>query len=313
MANGRAPALEPLSYAPDVAAMIQWLPLDISMPALAHDPTQLRLRLQAAGVEIAATGEDPRLLAYEPRRRAVLRLDGHVVKIYAEEREFAAAVAALERADRLEGIRTARREGALDELQLTCEALLPGNEADALRDAAAAGSVLAALHRSQIEGLRAFSASDQLGAAAVAGESVTAVVPELDDRLQAFLRTLELTRPHVETLVPVHGNFHARQLIRANGALAVIDFDHMHSAPPALDLASYAARLVNGDDEDELSAAAAAVGGLVEGYGSRPRGFSWYLATSILLRSSLPFQLLRPHWPVRTEKMIGAAEEALHL
>ncbi|MGH2996782.1 MAG: ABC transporter ATP-binding protein, partial [Gaiellaceae bacterium] len=149
MANGRAPALDALSYAPDVAAMIQWLPLDISMPALAHDPTQLRLRLQAAGVEIAATGEDPRLLAYEPRRRAVLRLDGHVVKIYAEEREFAAAVAALGRADSLVGVRTARREGALDELQLTCEALLPGDEAHALRDAAAAGSILAALHASQ--------------------------------------------------------------------------------------------------------------------------------------------------------------------
>ncbi|MGH2997192.1 MAG: phosphotransferase, partial [Gaiellaceae bacterium] len=158
-----------------------------------------------------------------------------------------------------------------------------------------------------------FSASNQLDAAAVAAESVTAVVPELDDRLQAFLRTLELTRPDLESLVPVHGNFHARQLIRANGAFTVIDFDNMHAAPAALDLASYAARLVNGDEDDELSAAATAVGGLVEGYGSRPRGFSWYLATSIILRSPLPFQFLKPHWPVRTEKMIMAAEEALHL
>ena len=223
------------------------------------------------------------------------------------------SVAAHERVDRLVGVRTARREGALDELQLTCEGLLPGDEAHALRDAAAAGSILAALHGSQLDGLRTFSASDQLDAAAAAAEMVTVVVPELDDRLQEFLRTLELTRPHLETLVPVHGNFHARQLIRVNGSFAVLDFDHMHSAPPALDLASYAARLVNGDEEDELSAATTAVGGLVEGYGSRPRGFSWYLATSIILRSPLPFQFLKPHWPVRTEKMIGAAEEALHL
>jgi ATP-binding cassette subfamily B protein/subfamily B ATP-binding cassette protein MsbA len=313
MANGRAPARDPLSYAPEVAAMIQWLPLDISMPALAYEPTQLRLRLQAAGVDIPATGEDGGLLAYEPRRRATLRLDGHVLKIYAEEREFAMAVAGLELAGRLNGVRTPKGEGALDELRLTCEGLLSGNEADPLRDAAAAGSVLAALHASEIDGLRGFSATDQLRAAAIAADSVTAVVPELDERLQALLRTLELTRPDVEGLVPAHGNFHARQLIRDGGMLGVTDFDAMCSAPAAIDLAAYAARLVTGDEKDDLSATATALEGLVEGYGGRPRGLSWYLATSIVLRSPDPFHFLEPHWPVRIERMIGAAEDALHL
>jgi ABC-type multidrug transport system fused ATPase/permease subunit len=313
MVDGRAPARDPLTFAPEVGAMIQWLPLDIGMPALAQDPVQLRLRLQGVGVDIAASGPGPRLLGYEPRRRAVVRLDEHVIKIHAEERSFEAAAGALERMSRLEGVRTARGEGVLDELQLTCEAMLSGERADPLRDAEAAGSLLAALHASQVDGLRVFSATDQLKNAALAADSATGVVPELEERFQALLRTLELTIPNLEGTVAAHGNFHDGQLVRLNGALAATDFENMRAAPSALDLATYAARLVNGDEDDELAAAATALEGLVEGYGGRPRGLSWYLATAILVRSPLPFHFLKPHWPVRIEQMIGAAEDALHL
>jgi ATP-binding cassette subfamily B protein len=312
MVDGRAPAPEPLSYVPELKAMLQWLPLDISMPALAHDPVQLRVQLQAAGVEIAAFGDDPRLLAYEPRRRAVLRLDGHVVKVYAEEREFAAALAGIEAARQLGGVVTPASEATLERLQLTCEAVVPGTQPEERDGAAAAGSVLAALHRSQVDRLRPFSATQQFKAAVAATDAVLDVAPELGEQIQAVLATLELTRPDLETLVPAHGNFHVRQLVEVNGSVAVIDFDNVCSAPAALDLATYAAHLVNGN-EDDLSAAAAVLDDLVEGYGSRPRGLSWYLATSILRRAPAPFQSLSPHWSVRTQKMIDAAEEALHL
>ena len=312
MVDGRSPARDPLSFAPEIEAMIQWLPLDIAMPALAHDPVQLRIRLQAAGVDIAAGGEGPRFLGYEPRRRAVLRLDGHVVKVHADERRFAAAVAAVERTTALDQVPTSTSEGVLDELQLTCEALLTGAAADPLGDAASAGAILASLHGSQVDGLRSFSASAQLKAAALAATSVTAVVPELDDRLQAFLRTLELTQPDNEALVTAHGDFHAGQLIGSNGSFAVVDLEEMCAASAALDLASYASRVVNGDESD-LSAAAIAIERIVAGYGRRPHGLSWYLSTWILLRASSPFESLKPDWPVRVEKMIGTAEEALHL
>ena len=313
LVDGRSPARDPLTFAPEVAAMIQWLPLDIELPALAEDPTQLRLRLQAGGVDIAASGNGPRLLGYEPRRRAVVRLDDHVVKIHADERSLAAAAAALERMKRLDGVTVPKGEAVLEELRLTCEGFLDGEPAHVLRDAEDAGSVLAVLHGSETDGLRAFSATDQLNAAALAAENATEVVPELDDRFQAFLRTLELTRPDLDDVVPAHGNFHAGQLIRSNGALALTDLDNIHAASPALDLATYAARLVNGDEDNELSAAESAVEALVDGYGSRPRGLSWYLATAIVVRSPLPFHLLKPMWAVRIEKMIGAAEDALHL
>jgi ABC-type multidrug transport system fused ATPase/permease subunit len=313
LVDGRSPARDPLSYAPEVQAMIQWLPLDIAIPALAQNPVQLRLRLQAAGVDITADGDGPRLLGYEPRRRAVVRLDGHVVKIHAEEKRFAAAVAAAARVSRLDGVRTATSEAVLGELNLTCEALLDGTEADALSDAFAAGRVAASLHASDTDGLRSVSASDQLKAAAIAAGSVTAVVPELDDRLQVFLRTLELTKPDLEDVVTAHGAFHAGQLIGADGEFAVVDLDGMCSAPPALDLASFASRLVTGEDDNELTAAASVIEGMVAGYGSRPRGISWYLATSLLRRAPTAFELLNANWPLRTERMIRAAEDALHL
>jgi ATP-binding cassette subfamily B protein len=313
LVDGRAPARDPLTFASEVGAMIQWLPLDIGLPALAQDPVQLRLRLQAAGVDIAANGGGPRLLGYEPRRRAVVRLDGHVIKVHAEERSFEDAVAALERVSRLEAVPAARGEASIEELLLTCEPMLAGERAETLRDAGEAGSLLARLHASQVDGLRAYSATDHLKAAALAAESVSAVVPELDSRLQAFLHTLELTRPDLEDSVAAHGNFHAGQLVRSNGDFAATDFDHMRAAPPALDLAMFAARAVNGNDENEVADAGAVLEGLVDGYGSRPRGLSWYLATAIVIRSPQPFHFLQPSWPARVERMVRAAEEALHL
>ncbi len=313
MVNGRAPALRPMSYEPQLEALIQWLPLDISMPALAEDPDQLRLRLQSAGVEIAASGGRLRLLAYKPRRRAVLELDEHVVKIYAGEAEFAGAVTGLESSVRIPGVTVPRREAVLPALQLTCQELLRGQPPrDGTRCSEAAGGVLALLHRARTGGLGSFTHVDQLKAAAGSIGSVVAVVPELEDRLRVLLRTLEQTLPDASSLVPAHGDYHARQLIETGSELAVIDFDEMCAAAPALDIASFAAHAVNGGEGD-LTVAAAAVEGLVQGYGVRPNALSWYLCTSILRRAPFPFRLMEPSWALRIERMVVDAEEALHL
>ena len=312
LVDGRAPAPRPLSYDAELNAMIQWLPLDISLPALAQEPGQLRMRLQAAGVSIAASGEGARMLAYKPRRRAVLQLDGHVVKIYAGEREFGQAVTGLDTSTGLGSLHVPAREAVLPELQLTCQALLIGQRPDERRAARAAGAELFTLHASAASGLRHFTPEDQLIAAAASAGSVTAVLPELEGRLQALLRTLEETMPDAGPLLPAHGDFHANQLLDVDRGLAVIDFDEMCAAPAALDFSSYVAHLVTGDPED-VRTAAQALGGLVQGYGSRPRGASWYVATSILRRSPFPFRFMEPDWPRAIEQMIAAAEEALHV
>jgi ATP-binding cassette subfamily B protein len=312
MVNGRAPARQPLSYDPELQAMIQWLPLDITMPGLAEHPDQLRVRLQAAGVAIGMSGERIRLLGYEPRRRAVLRLDGHVLKIYAEEADFAAARAAFAWLDTLGGVRSPPCEGVVADIKLTSQAYVEGTKDDALATAVDAGALLARLHGAEAGSLGALGPADQLRAAAVAAQGVIAVAPELEPTLEGVLSKLEAMMPDAGDLVPTHGGFGVDELIVHDGSLVVLDFDHACLAQPARDVASYASRLVCGGPAD-LAQAAAALDGLVDGYRGRPRALGWYMATSILQRASVPFQRHLPEWFARTQTMLSDAEEALHL
>ncbi len=98
LVDDRSPATFPLAYEPALDAMIQWLPLDVSLRGAAEPPDRLQQRLRAAGVSVGGDGDEPALLAYRPGRRAVFRIDGHVLKCYASERRFEVARAGLERA-----------------------------------------------------------------------------------------------------------------------------------------------------------------------------------------------------------------------
>ncbi|MGH2997191.1 MAG: hypothetical protein ACRDM9_12825, partial [Gaiellaceae bacterium] len=183
--DGRAPALTPLAYDAELGALIQWLPLDLTMPALAEESAELRSLLQAAGVEIAESGDGPGILAYKARRRAVLGLDGHVVKIYAGKADFENAVVGLEASGHSPELVVPRSEAVLPALQLTCQTLLPGKPPSGHHAAArAAGSALALLHRTPPLGLRPFPPESQLAAAASSARSAAAVAPELAGRLE---------------------------------------------------------------------------------------------------------------------------------
>jgi aminoglycoside phosphotransferase (APT) family kinase protein len=139
---------------------------------------------------------------------------------------------------------------------------------------------------------------------------VTAIAPHLRARVERLVRRLGESFPAGARLVPSHGDFHEGQLLCGRDGAAVIDFDEMTAAPQALDLATYAAHQLWGE-EGELAAARAVLEELAEGYGERPEGLDWYLAALILRRSSHPFRRMRPDWPERVEAMVNAAEEAL--
>ena len=311
--DGRAPTPTPLTYDPEVAALIQWLPLDISMPALASDPDELRGLLRQGGVDIDGTGDGPTLLAYKARRRAVLRLDDHVVKIYAGLPEFENAVVGLESSGRLSEPAVPARELVRSDLRLTCQTLLPGRPPSGHHAAArAAGSALARVHRGATTGLRSSPVERQLAAAAASARSASAVVPELAQRLTALVAALERTLPDAGDLVAAHGDFHANQVLELDGGLAVIDFDEICAAPAALDFSSYVAHLVTGASGD-LAAAAGALDDLVTGYGARPAGLAWFVSSSILRRAPFPFRFMESRWPARIEQMVEDAEEALRL
>jgi len=310
--NGRAPAVTPLAYDAELDALIQWLPLDLTLPALAEEPAELRRMLRAAGVDIAVGDDEPGILAYKARRRAVLRVEGHVVKIYAGIADFENAVVGLEAAHRMSKLVAPREEAVLPTMQLTCQTLLAGNPPQGHRAAArAAGAALAALHEGPCRGLRPFPPERQLVAAASSARSAAAVAPELADRLQRLLYELELSIPDAE-LVAAHGDFHANQVLELDSDMAVIDFDEICAAPAALDFSSYVAHLVNGS-AGELDGARGALDDLVAGYGARPSGLSWYVATSIVRRAPFPFRFMDEGWSARIEQMVADAEEGLHL
>lgn len=306
---GRTPVRTPLAYEPTVNALIQWSPLDVELPALAEPPETLRHELVQAGLELA-DGDLPRLVKHKPLNRAVMRLSRHVVKIYADAGAFAASVHAIHKAASLP-LRTARCEAIVADLRISAQSLVPGSPPpEGAAVAPQAGALLAMLHASQVSGLPLEPAADQLDDVSGDAKLVSVLVPSLEDRVDGLLRRLEAELPD-EPLVPSHGGFRRSQLLESNGELGVIDFDGFCLSPAARDLASFTAALV--EEPDDLERAAATLDVLVDAYGERPPGVTWYLATYLLRRTRRPFTRLQEDWPDAVEERVRAAELALEL
>jgi hypothetical protein len=310
MVDGRSPAQHPLFYEPAIGALVQWLPLDLSLWALAVPPAQRDRRLRAAGVPPNGGEEEPSLLAYKPRRRAVVRLHAHVLKYYATHASYASAVSGLRAASAVSSLRTPAFEASVPGLLMTvqCHVSGPAYTSPAVA-ARTAGEALARLHSSNPGGVRVFPPAEQLARAAASAKLVAHLAPELQERLAALLDRLEDSMPTGLELVLAHGDFNARQLIDGAEGLVVTDFDGVRAAPAALDVATYLSYLVRGDRSD-LETALTVLELLLDGYGTWPPELSWYLATMILRRSPRPFRYQDDCWPERIEEMVAAAERA---
>jgi ATP-binding cassette subfamily B protein len=307
----RVAAAAPLMYDAEVGCLVQWYPLDLSLPTLALRPAHLRGLLAGAGVAVEVSNEEPERLAYKPRRRAVLRVDGHIVKLYRRETEFQQALVGQRAAATLGSLVTPRFEAALFNHLVTVQSLLPGNAVPGAEVVAVdAGAALAALHAAQPNGLAAFSPAEQLEAAAASARLVGTISPELRPRLDRLLAGLADSTPEGAPLVPSHGDFNARQLLVHPSGLALTDFDGFCLAPAALDPATYAAYFVRGRPGD-MDAALEALDDLALGYGGRPPHLPWYLTTMILRRAPRPFRYFEENWRPRVEQMVAAAEEAI--
>jgi Ser/Thr protein kinase RdoA (MazF antagonist) len=124
-----------------------------------------------------------------------------------------------------------------------------------------------------------------------------------------LVRRLRRALPAAGALRPAHGDFHADQIL-VGDRLAVIDFDSLCLAPPALDLATYAADVVRGRPTDAESLRDV-LEPLLAGYGTRPEGLEWHLAAAILTRAAHPFHRQVPGWRERMAAMISTAEATL--
>jgi energy-coupling factor transporter ATP-binding protein EcfA2 len=311
LARTRVAAAEPLTYDEDVGCLVQWYPLDLSLPTLATPPRELRLLLARTGLTVEISDEEPERLAYKPRRRAVIRVDGHVLKIYRSQGEFRRALAGQRAASTLHSVVTPRLEASSTEWLVTVQSHLNGGAAPGAASVAAeAGALLARLHSSRPPGLPTFEPAAQLRAAAASARLVETIAPDLRPRLDRMLSSLAASMPNGAALVPSHGDFNARQLLVGADGLALTDFDDFCLAPAALDPATYAAYVVRGGSDD-LDSALAAVDNLVNAYGERPPHLDWYLTTMILRRAARPFRYFEADWRPRVDGMVGAAEGVL--
>jgi ATP-binding cassette, subfamily B, bacterial len=307
-AEDRAPA-PPLTYDAEARVLVTWLPFDPRLPALAEPPAELLVRLRAAGAEVEGAPE-PELVGYKPRGRAVLRLDGHVLKAYGRERQFDAALRGLLTASRELDLRTGDFAAALPELRLTAQRAVGGTRPEAALDVAReAGALVAGLQRARVA-LEVAPPERQLAAAARKAAVIDAVLPRLHSRLGRLVHRLGESAPSAGHAVPAHGDFHVDQLLVSREGIAVVDFDGLSLAAPALDLATYAADVVRGRDAD-LDAVHDVLEPLLAGYGSRPADLDWHLAVAILARAAHPFQRQVPGWEERVEAMVGVAEAML--
>ncbi|MEY2533021.1 MAG: hypothetical protein QOF29_931, partial [bacterium] len=267
--------------------------------------------LSLAGIAVEPAIAQPETLLYRPGQRAVLRFGDLVLKAYADDDGFRAGVAGLRQAERLGA--GPRLELALSDLRLTVQPAIDG--VPVLREraaafAAAAGAMLRTLHEADVPDLEPVSPQRLLNTVAAAGTLVATVAPELAPQVRRLVRRLAAATPHGLAVAPAHGDYNLSQFLDVDGALAVLDFDEACLAPPALDVAAYAANLVSGRPGD-LDAAEPALEALLDGYGARPEGVRWYLAASIARRAPTPFRRHKRRWPERMASILDAAEAVL--
>lgn len=307
--GSRTPAVTPLSYVRKVNALVHWLPLDLELPVMAEPPQWLHARLVEAGLDLDAD-DLPRVVKHKPTSRGVLRLDDHFVKVFPDRDSYEQSARALELSAALP-FPTARCTALAPELMVAAQSRVPGERPEGVSEVAPeAGALLAVLHATPFSDLPVELPARHLASAAKQVRLLGTIVPGLAPRLEALLGRLEEGLPS-DDLVSSHGGFHISQLLVSDGELAVVDFDGMCRSPAADDVASYVASVV--DHPDDLRQAAETLDVLLDAYGRRPAGVSWYLAVHLLGHARRPFTRLEPNWPALVEERVAAAEGAVEL
>ena len=308
--NGRSPAARPVSHEPGLNAILAWVPFDVKLPGLAVPPAELTRRLTEAGLSL--TDEDePQVLGYKPASRAVLRFGDYILKTYAKDRQFDSAVTGLLTSGGAPSLCAPSLQACFDDLRLTAQAAVDGETPPEAVDAVGdAGTFLRSLQGLEYEDLAPATPTHQLSEASrhahLAGVVTAGLLPDIEGLLDRLARSLPEDLP----LFTAHGDFHVDQLIVNDGRVTVIDFDGMSRAPAALDVATYAADVVRGR-EDDLERVFSVLDPLCTSYGGTPDATDWYLSTAILCRATHPFRAQAPNWHERVRRMVGAAGEVL--
>jgi aminoglycoside phosphotransferase (APT) family kinase protein len=310
-------------------AVVREFPNDPRLPALAV-LDRVTVRPGRGDIVEAAPGTPPgRLvpLRYKPERRWVGRHDGTwdatplVLKAYAPSR-FGSAVAGATAFREGEVLRPAVPVARSEPLGLLAfrwvEGALLSDRLEApdlsLSLVERAGQALAELHAQPARALPRLSRSREAAELGALAESVAGLAPRVAGcvrRLAGRLAERLLALP--EEAVAIHGDFYAKQLVLADGAVAVLDLDRSALGDPARDAGLFLAHLERDRLRGRLGAAQAARIGraFLAGYrraaGALPGHLDLYTAIGLLHLAPDPFRHREPDWAERIEALVARA------
>ncbi len=273
--------------------------------------------------------------AYKPERRLVCRLevgvkcdtDGSSSKLalygraYADDRRshFDETLALWHRRDLLPGVRLAEPLG-IDPLEsVTYSAEVEGTPFDVLGTDVArhawrtAGVGLAQLHSLDLGLSRRFDRRPLLMRLHASVRALQFASSAAGARAAALSARMIGSFPEPERLVPIHGDFYAKQLLWDGDRVGIIDLDEIGCGDPAIDLANGLAHLLASEVRGTGAIpAAAARDAMLDGYGSAPRPevFRWYLTWALLELAVGPFRGLEPEREERIAGLVDRAEQA---
>lgn len=181
------------------------------------------------------------------------------------------------------------------------------------------GEALAALHAQQSHRIPTRTADDELDALLEAAASVAWVCPPLAARALDLAHRIGADLGGLPGAPrPIHGDFHAKQVLLLEEGVAFVDLDEAVRGDPAADLGNFAAHLeihaLRGHLRRDLVEPLG--GALLGGYASaapapEPGRVGVHTAAGLLKLAPFPFRHREPDWVARTEALLRRAEELL--
>lgn len=271
-------------------------------------------------------------LAYKPERRYVARVvtrrgSQAVVKLYTGRGYHTAQrnAAAFESRGSL---RIAPCLGSSDSRSVVAFQWLPGhllsetllNPDLDLHAVRSVGGALAELHGQDPQGLACLTREAETASLRAVATQVAFVCPSVSGTAYYLARGLG-ARLMEETPKnrPIHGDFYAKQVLLADGTVAILDLDRAARGDPAADLGLFIAHLQRDVLRGNLSQGQLGplTGAFLEGYEAAarhpiPTGVELYIAVGLLHLALDPFRCREPDWPGRIAGLLERAETSLN-
>jgi aminoglycoside phosphotransferase (APT) family kinase protein len=191
-----------------------------------------------------------------------------------------------------------------------------GDENLNLAQMARVGAAIAELHAQDPPSLSCLTRDTEAATLLREANELGSVCPHLARRVRELAERLAnklVKEPPV--LRPIHGDFHARQLLVTDDSVSLIDLDRAIRADPVIDLALFVAHLEREAVRGTLPAARIErlADALLEGYRAAtfeniPRRYEWYRAVELLRLAPRFFRYCEPNWPERAEAIVERAE-----